>query len=160
MKTNGQRSSKPVVQSYRHTVHASTGLTPFFTMHGWEPPPPMLSTLVPPVSADHPIKDYVSNLRSNTQVAWDSATSMLSKNNSRNQAKMNKSHKRFDVPLGSLVYVRLPPNKGQSQGFQSFTSGLCSFRLTILAPKIALSAEGIAARKTYKHKYVFPFTAT
>ncbi len=125
--------------------------------------PPMLNTLAPPVSADHPIKDYVFNLRSNIQVAWDSATSVLSKYHSRSPEKLNKSRKRFDVPLGSLVYVRLPPNKGQSQRFQSFNSGL--WKLQAYDPTsnnctVTTKSEGPVRREDVHAQYVFPFTGT
>ncbi len=154
---------KPIVQAYRHTVHTSTGHTPFFMMHGWEPPPPPLSTLIPPADSEPPIDEYVSSLRQNIQSAWDSAARNLSKYHEKSRRRLNKSRRDFKVPLGSLVYVRIPPNKGQSQGFQSFNSGLwklLSFDNKSNKCTVKTTADGVTRTEDVHAQYIFPFTGT
>ncbi len=62
---------KPIVQANRGTVHTATVLTQFFTIHGWEPPTPLLSTVIPPAEAEPPIAEFDSSLPHKIQSAWD-----------------------------------------------------------------------------------------
>lgn len=63
-------------------------------------------------------------LHENIQQSWNDASERLENYHDSASAELKKRRKTFTVPVGSLVYVRLPPWKGQSAGLQSFNYGL------------------------------------
>lgn len=154
---------KPIIYAYRLTVHTATGHTPFFLTHGWEPLTPLVSSILPVMPTTESLSYYVSKLRSSIQEAWDSAATRLATYHAKTASKINKNRRPFSLPLDSFEYVRLPPSKRQSQGLQSFNSGLWKLlRFDSTSNKCTVKTRvGNTERTQDVHaQYVFPFEGT
>ncbi len=115
-----------VVFALRTTVHSSTGETPWMLTHGWTPRISAVSSLFTSISPQSTpsMERYQATLSAHIRAARADASVRLHQYHQSQSRAGNIGRVPFPIPLCSLVYIRIPPNKGSSQALKTFNTGI------------------------------------
>lgn len=110
-----------LVYFYNATIHASTGMSPFFLMFGREPklPADLLLSLQSGSTQDGSIDEWVRSHQKKLKQSYEIANRCLVKKSIDRNALFNKNANNHHIPIGSKVVLKNHPlgrakqNKGQ-----------------------------------------------